>query len=297
MQFGRALFRVLQRIRFANPAFGPVYLSKIDISDGFYRVAVRDDDVAKLALVFPSRPGEPPLVALPLRLPMGWKNSVAPFCACTETVADLANASLASADKRRRLERSRHRLDVPAETPIPSGDDADTVPPVPVVTAPRRFHRDFSKRPLHHWDVYVDDFLGLVQGNPWRRQMVKRALLHFLDKNFRPVDPSDSSFRQEPASIKKLLKGDGTWSTRKIILGWFIDTVEGSLRLPPHRIACLHEILDSILLRSVLSQFAIGKRCSVNCDRCLLQFRALRDCFRFCKKRFVTWKKIGRAYV
>jgi hypothetical protein len=76
--------------------------------------------------------------------------------------------------------------------------------------------------------------------------MVKRALLHSLDKIFRPVDPSDSSFRQEPASIKKLLKGDGTWSTRKIILGWLIDTVEGSLRLPPHRIARLHEILDSI---------------------------------------------------
>jgi len=39
MQFGRALKRVLQRICKANPTFGVVYLSKIDISDGFYRMA------------------------------------------------------------------------------------------------------------------------------------------------------------------------------------------------------------------------------------------------------------------
>ena len=54
MQFGRALKRVLQRIYKANPKFGPVYLSKIDISDGFYRIAVRTEDVSKLDVLFPT---------------------------------------------------------------------------------------------------------------------------------------------------------------------------------------------------------------------------------------------------
>jgi hypothetical protein len=35
MQFGRALERLLFHIRHANPRYGPVYLNKIDISDGF----------------------------------------------------------------------------------------------------------------------------------------------------------------------------------------------------------------------------------------------------------------------
>jgi hypothetical protein len=40
IQFGRALDRLLYRIRHANPRYGPVHMNKIDISDGFYRVAL-----------------------------------------------------------------------------------------------------------------------------------------------------------------------------------------------------------------------------------------------------------------
>ena len=60
----------------ANPKFGPgvyIYLSKkIDISDGFYRIAVRTEDAPELAVLFPTRDGEPPLVGIHLVLPMGW---------------------------------------------------------------------------------------------------------------------------------------------------------------------------------------------------------------------------------
>jgi hypothetical protein len=71
----------------------------------------------------------------------------------------------------------------------------------------------------------VDDFIGLVQGGPHRRQHVKRALLATLDTVFRRLIPSDCPFRQEPASIKKMQKGDATWTTRKDILGWTVDTL------------------------------------------------------------------------
>jgi hypothetical protein len=61
------------------------------------------------------------------------------------------------------------------------------------------------------------------------------------------VEEFDNPHRQEPSSLKKLLKGDATWSTRKAVLGWVLDTAEKTLELPAHRIDRLQEILDSIL--------------------------------------------------
>jgi hypothetical protein len=83
MQFGRALDRLLYKIRHANPKYGPVYMAKIDISDGFYRIGLTPDTAPKLAVVIPSLEGEPPLVAIPLSLPMGWVESPPVFCAAT----------------------------------------------------------------------------------------------------------------------------------------------------------------------------------------------------------------------
>ena len=40
MQFGRALERILREILLSDPKFGPIYLLKADISDGFYRIFV-----------------------------------------------------------------------------------------------------------------------------------------------------------------------------------------------------------------------------------------------------------------
>jgi hypothetical protein len=94
MQFGWALLRILQNIAQSYPRLGPVFLSKIDISDGFYRIAIHSGDVSKLDVVFPTEPGEEELIGLPLVLPMGWKQSPPLFTAATETVADLTNSKL-----------------------------------------------------------------------------------------------------------------------------------------------------------------------------------------------------------
>jgi hypothetical protein len=94
--------------------------------------------------------------------------------------------------------------------------------------------------------VYVDDFIGMVQENAHHRQHVKRILFQSLDQVFRPLESGDNPNRQEPAYIKKMLKGDATWAARKTILGWTIDTVRMTVELPPHRIDRLFELLDSI---------------------------------------------------
>jgi hypothetical protein len=58
MQFGQALLRILQKIARSVLRLGPFYLSKIDISGGFYRIAIRSEDVPKLVVMFPTAPGE-----------------------------------------------------------------------------------------------------------------------------------------------------------------------------------------------------------------------------------------------
>ena len=96
MQFGRALQRVLANVVQADPRYGPVFLSKIDIADGFYRVWLRLSDIPKLGVVLPTSPGQPlpPLIAFPLALPMGWVESPPYFTVLTETACDLANTRL-----------------------------------------------------------------------------------------------------------------------------------------------------------------------------------------------------------
>ena len=46
--------------------------------------------------------------------------------------------------------------------------------------------------------------------------------------------------------MKKLKKGNATWATRKVMLGWTLDTVRGAMELPPHRVERLEATPDGI---------------------------------------------------
>ena len=236
MQYGRALQRVLQRIYDADIKHGPVHMLKVDIADGFYRVWLSVCGVMKLGVALPKKEGEEQLIAFPLVLPMGWVESPPHFCAVTETVADLANESLRKGDQI----DDWHRLEVAADSAPPSYATATAEVPM----THNRPHR--HARPLSYIDLFVDDFLALAAGPPRTRNRVRRALLSSLDTVLRPLSSGDRSSRAEPASVKKLLKGDGAWATQKILLGWLIDSIEGTIALPPHRCTRLHEILAEV---------------------------------------------------
>jgi hypothetical protein len=57
MQSGRELHRILRSILEANPISGHVYLCKVDIADGFYRVWLLPSDIPKLGVAFPKADG------------------------------------------------------------------------------------------------------------------------------------------------------------------------------------------------------------------------------------------------
>jgi hypothetical protein len=207
-------------------------------------VDLNSNDAPKLGVVYPTKPGTEPMVAVPLVLPMGWKNSPPAFSTATETIADLANQRLSRPD----YHPPDHPLDqLAAEVSLPPSlsrsltSAADVAVAVPNTRDPSL---PISGKPLEYVDIFVDDFVSLGQDPNTRR--VRKTLLHSIDHVFRPLTADDSPFRREPVSLKKLRKGDCSWDTIKLVLGWIIDTVSMTIHLPPHRVERLWEILDSI---------------------------------------------------
>jgi hypothetical protein len=80
----------------------------------------------------------------------------------------------------------------------------------------------------------MDDFLGLAQDAT--KLPTQRAILHSIDSVFRAEKHAEDPLnRTSVISLKKLQQGDGTWSTKKMVLGWLLDTAAKTLALPPHK--------------------------------------------------------------
>jgi hypothetical protein len=138
-----------------------------------------------------------------------------------------------------------HRLELQAESCSNATTSQCVVQPAKT-TSTVVWAQGHAYKPVGQWDVDVDGFIGLAQGSATRQKRVKCALLHSLDLVFRSLNDTDGPHRQEPASIKKLLKCDATWSTRNTVLGWVLDIVNKTIQLPIHRVERLHTILASI---------------------------------------------------
>ena len=70
--------------------------------------------------------------------------------------------------------------------------------------------------------------------------------MYAIDDDFRPLEASDNQYHWQPVSVKKLIQGDCSWITIKLVLGWTIDTVNTTIHLPPHWPERLSKILASI---------------------------------------------------
>ena len=82
MQFGHALKRILQRMYDADPRHGPIYMVKVDIADGFYRVGLAPEDVTSLGVCLPPGQDGNTLVAFPPRPYDGLGGIPATFLCC-----------------------------------------------------------------------------------------------------------------------------------------------------------------------------------------------------------------------
>ena len=155
MQFGHALDRILREIILADPSLGPVQLLKLDLSDALYQVNLNVADIPKLGVVFPTKRGDPQLVAFPLVLPMGWKNSPPVFSTATETIADLANQRIRSGST-----PLPHALDDMAEAAkaeCPLGGARPPARGAHLPSPPRGPSLPSASAPASYVDVFVDD--------------------------------------------------------------------------------------------------------------------------------------------
>jgi hypothetical protein len=81
----RNVFRCL--LQFINSVDSDkiVMLSKIDLSDGFWRIIVEADAKWNFAYVMPDPPGSPVWLVVPSGLQTGWAESPTYFCVATKT--------------------------------------------------------------------------------------------------------------------------------------------------------------------------------------------------------------------
>jgi hypothetical protein len=235
MQFGHSLQRILQQLAYANPSYGPPLLAKLDLADGYYRIPLSASAALELAVVLPSDQTGEPLIGLPLSLPMGWSNSPPYFCAFTETCADLANTRPAPP-----IPHHLHFVTAAQDTETHNTFDTTVLWP---------HNPDPPQQPLDLVDVYIDDFMLMAQP-PVHHNTMDRVLRHlctvFCDTTGSP--------RKSFVSASKVAKGDATFSTKKRILGWDIDTAAMHLTLPTHRQHRLRDLLYGFSTRHYASR-------------------------------------------
>jgi hypothetical protein len=97
-------------------------------------------------------------------------------------------------------------------------------------------------------DVFVDNFIQLGQGGPRCLKALRGHLLRAINQVLAQLTAKETH-RNEAILLKKLLKGDGSWNTQKLILGWIVNTIHHTIELPPHckeMIASIFEKLASL---------------------------------------------------
>ena len=87
-QLGKILPRLFEYLLEA-PAATPVLFSKIDLSDGFWRMKVPEDQKWNFSYVMPDKEGERKRIVDSSALQMGWCQSPALFCTKTEAAKEV----------------------------------------------------------------------------------------------------------------------------------------------------------------------------------------------------------------
>ena len=108
---------------------------------------------------------------------------------------------------------------------------------------------ELRRAALAHIEVYLDDFLGVIQGGPVEQTHMTHHLFRFIDELFRPNNPQYRA-REEPISLKKSAKGYARRITTKTVLGWEIDTMKLVLNLPQTIREKMSSSLEGVTKRS-----------------------------------------------
>jgi len=239
-EIGKVLPRLLTYMR-DTPAGLHILMSKLDISDGFWRLIVRGEDCFNFAYVLPQREGEPCRIVVPSAVQMGWVESPSLFCAVTETARDLA----------------QHFVDAAVPLPPHHVESSMAIEDVPM--------RGRADKPSKLLQVYVDDFCyAATQSRDGTHiPTIRRAAIHGIEAVFPPPAITNHKDGKEPISASKLLKGDGNFESKKDMIGFSFDGIKRTVHLPPKKAAAYiretHRLLRRKSVPLKILQGVVGK--------------------------------------
>jgi hypothetical protein len=222
------------------PCHWEIRWSKIDLSDGFWRMIVQAGQEHNFVYEMPPRPNDTGRwFVIPSALQMGWKNSPAYFCNVTEAGREITRRLLALSFGDGLL--PPHELEHHC-APTESNTNHDWRLPTDVILLVK---------------VFVDDYVKAVAGptnRPSRHTeelWLARAVLHAIHSLFPSPRVTNHTNGRDSVSLKKLLALDGLFDIVKTILGFLLDGHPGSSRtvgLPTDKadgyIAAIQEALD-----------------------------------------------------
>ena len=220
-ELGNVIPRIIHTMAAAPDTGIPFMFSKVDLKDGYWRMVVDSNDAWNFAYVLPpDLPDEEPRLVIPDSLQMGWSESPPFFCAATETARDVA---------------ARHLHTATLQPPHPM---ENIMMNIDWSTIPAHSAQPHNTKFLTLLEVYVDDFIALVHTtDPTHLRNVTRTLLHAIESVF--PGPNISGSTMGPAISTKKLIAEGTWETRKEILGWLIDGITRTIALSPDKVTQL----------------------------------------------------------
>ena len=239
-EIGKVLPRLLHYMR-DTPAGLHILFSKLDISDGFWRLIVREEDSYNFAYVLPQETGEPCRVVVPAAVQMGWVKSPSHFCAVTESARDLTT----------------HFVDNDVPLPHDPIEQSMTIADVPV--------RGRTQSPTKLLQVYVDDFCYAATQSVDGAHIptIRQAAIHGIHAVFPPTSVTKHDGGKEPISAKKLAAGDGNFDSLKEMIGFVFDGVKRTVHLPPAKATAYIKETHTMLRRKTVPlkklQMLVGK--------------------------------------
>jgi hypothetical protein len=239
-EIGKVLPRLLQYMH-DTPRGVHILFTKLDISDGFWQLVVRNEDAFNFAYVLPQPSQEPVRLVILAAVQMGWVESPGYFCSITESARDL----------------TQHFID--KMVPLPWNPVED------LITFPDMRLRGRTVDPTTLLQVYVDDFCHaatqLVDGS--HIPTIRRAAVHGIHALFLPPSTTHHVGGKEPISRKKLAQGDGNFATQKEMIGFLFDGIRRTVRLPAAKakayISEAHRVLRQKTVPLKVLQAIVGK--------------------------------------
>lgn len=227
-ELGNVILRLFDFMA-AVPSSEIIMFSKIDLSDGFWRMIVQEGAEWNFAYVLPGLPGDEIQLVVPSALQMGWTESPGYFCAATETARDIVQGLTESEKSLPPHEFERYM--------------------VPDRPAKRQRTTEGSWKTAH---VFVDDYiLGAVEDKTGTLLgRISRAALHGIHSVFPPPKTTGHVGGKDPISVKKLEKGDARWNPEKEILGFLMDGEARTVRLTQRKADDIDRELTQLLRKT-----------------------------------------------